>query len=69
MLEIPSIIRIIAEIHYNLKLCDLEQQGYKVRDSNHFPYAQLDGIDFPKLVIYRLAIHVATCIVSYINYL
>ena len=50
MLEIPSIIRIITEIHL-LKLCDLEPQGYKVRDSIHFTYAQLDSIDFPKLVI------------------
>ena len=49
MLEIPSkasIIRIIAEIHL-LKLCDPEPQGYRVRDSNHFIYAQLDDIDFP----------------------
>ena len=37
MLEIPSIIRIIAET-YLLKLCDLaiEPQGYKVRESNNF---------------------------------
>ena len=69
MLEIPSIIRIIAEIHYNLKLCDLEPQGYKVRDSNHFPYAQLDGIDFPKLVIIIPLRYTCTYIVSYINYL
>ena len=40
MLEIPSIIRIIAEIHL-LKLCDLEPQGYRVRDSNHFTYAHI----------------------------
>ena len=68
MLEIPSNIRIIAEMHL-LKLCDLKPQGHRVRDSNHFTYAQLDGIDFPKLVIYRLAIHAHTCILSYINYL
>ena len=41
MLEILSIIRIIAEIDL-LKLCDLEPQGYKVRDSNYFM------VDFPK---------------------
>ena len=41
MLEIPSIIRIIAEIDL-LKLYDLEPQGYKVRDSNYFK------VDFPK---------------------
>ena len=40
MLEIPSIIGIIAEIHL-LKLCDLEPQGYRVRDSNHFTYAHI----------------------------
>ena len=68
MLEIPSIIRIIAEIHL-LKLCDLKPQGYRVRDSNHFTYVLQDGIDFPKLVIYHLAIHAHTCILSYINYL
>ena len=38
MLEIPSIIKIIAEIDL-LKLCDLEPQGYKVRDSNYFTCA------------------------------
>ena len=38
MLEIPSIIRIIAETDL-LKLCDLEPQGYKVRDSNYFTCA------------------------------
>ena len=38
MLEIPSIIRIIAEIDL-LKLCDLEPQGYKVRDSKYFTCA------------------------------
>ena len=35
MLEIPSIITIIAEMHL-LKLCGLDPQGYKVRDSNYF---------------------------------
>ena len=38
MLEIPSILRIIAETDL-LKLCDLEPQGYKVRDSNYFTCA------------------------------
>ena len=38
MLEIPSIIRKIAETDL-LKLCDLEPQGYKVRDSNYLTYA------------------------------
>ena len=37
MLEVRSIIRIIAGIHL-LKLCD---QGYRVRDSNHFTYAHI----------------------------
>ena len=41
MLEIPSISRITAEIDL-LKLCDLEPQGYKVRDSNYLM------VDFPK---------------------
>ena len=44
MLEIPSIIRIIAEIDL-LKLCDLEPQEYKVRDSNYFTYTLM--VDFP----------------------
>ena len=35
LLEIPSIIRIITVTDL-LKLCDLEPQGYKVRDSNYF---------------------------------
>ena len=36
MLEIPSIIKIIAEIHL-LKLYGLDPQGYnKDRDSNYF---------------------------------
>ena len=35
MLEIPSFIIIIAEMHL-LKLCGLDPQGYKVRDSNYF---------------------------------
>ena len=39
MIEIP--FRIIAEIDL-LKLCDLEPQGYKVRDFNYFM------VDFPK---------------------
>ena len=47
MLEIPLIIRIIVKIH-SLKLCDLESQGCKVRDSNYFTHAQLDSIDYPK---------------------
>ena len=45
MLEIPSIIRIIAEIDL-LKLCDLKPQRYKVRYSNYFTYAYMVG--FPK---------------------
>ena len=59
MLEIPSIIRIIAEIDL-LKLYDLEPQGYKVRDSNYFK------VDFPKFSHILLSF---TYIVSYINYL
>ena len=35
MLEISSIITIIAEMHL-LILCGLDPQGYKVRDSNYF---------------------------------
>ena len=35
MLEMPSIIRIITEVDL-LKLCDLEPQGYEVRDSYYF---------------------------------
>ena len=53
MLEIPSIIDL-------LKLCDLEPQGYKVRDSNYFM------TDFPK---FSHILFSYTYIVSYINYL
>ena len=56
MVEVPLIIRIIAEIDL-LQLCDLEPQGYKVRDSNYF-MAKFGHVLFSY-----------TYIVSYINYL
>ena len=46
MREIPSIIRIIAQINLLNCMCGLEPQGQKVRVSNYFTWVQ--RADFPK---------------------